>query len=69
MLKDDKTRTSARMMHQYGPFGFVLFIAFVGALVYFSQHAHNFGEALLSIGKAIVWPGFVVYHVLQLIGA
>ena len=67
MIKGDKT--SVKVMNQHGPMGFVMFVAFVGSLVYFLQQAHNFGDVLFAFLKALVWPGFVVYHVLQLLGA
>jgi hypothetical protein len=36
----------------------------IGALVYFIQNAHTFGQGLLGIVKAIVWPALVVYKLL-----
>lgn len=40
-------------------------IGFIGALVYFIQQASNFGEGVLGVLKAIVWPGFAVYELLK----
>ena len=40
-------------------------LGFIGALVYFIQHAGSFGEGLLGVLKAMVWPAFVVYKLLQ----
>ncbi|OGM76293.1 hypothetical protein A2394_00865 [Candidatus Woesebacteria bacterium RIFOXYB1_FULL_42_36] len=39
-------------------------LGFIGALIYFIQNAHSFGEGLLGILKAIVWPALVVYKLL-----
>jgi len=39
-------------------------LGFIGALIYFIQNAHTFGEGLLGILKAIVWPAIVVYKLL-----
>ncbi|KKT33599.1 MAG: hypothetical protein UW20_C0001G0110 [Candidatus Woesebacteria bacterium GW2011_GWB1_44_11] len=39
-------------------------LGFIGALIYFIQNAHTFGEGLLGILKAIVWPALVVYKLL-----
>ena len=61
MLKDNK---SARVMSQ-GRQGFVMFAAFIGAAVYFVQHSDGFGGFILAILKAIVWPAFLLYHVLE----
>jgi hypothetical protein len=44
--------------------GGVYFMAFIGALVYFMQHATSFGTVILGILKAIVWPALVVYNLL-----
>jgi hypothetical protein len=47
--------------------GGVWFLGFIGALVYY-VHFHSGTVWLVVLGflKAIVWPAFVVYHVLQL---
>ena len=37
-------------------------LGFLGALVYYWQHAASFGAGLLGLLKAIVWPAFLVYH-------
>lgn len=52
-------------MQQHGPAGFVFFVAWVGALVYFINQASGFWEVILAFLKACVWPAFLVYHVLQ----
>jgi hypothetical protein len=40
-------------------------LGFVGALVYFLQHATTFWMGILGILKAIVWPALLVYKVLE----
>ena len=67
MTKSD--HASSKIIHQHGPMGFVMFVAFIGAFVYFLQSVHNFGDVLFAFLEALVWPGFVVYHGLQLLGA
>jgi hypothetical protein len=47
--------------------GTIYGMAFLGALVYFIQHAATFWEGVLGILKAIFWPGFVIYKVLELL--
>ncbi|WP_298327115.1 hypothetical protein [Haloactinopolyspora sp.] len=37
-------------------------LAFIGALVYFWQQASTFGEYVLAVLKALVWPAFLVYE-------
>ncbi|MGN6446616.1 hypothetical protein [Amnibacterium sp.] len=52
-----------------GGLGFVGFLAFIGALVYFLQHPNGFWGVMLGIGEAIVWPAILVFHVLRVLGA
>jgi hypothetical protein len=40
-------------------------MGFIGALVYFIQTATSFWMGALGLVKAIFWPGFLVYHLLQ----
>jgi len=46
--------------------GGLWFVGFVGALVYYMQHAANAGLVILGILKALVWPAMLVYYVLLL---
>lgn len=45
--------------------GGVYGLAFVGAAVYFIQHATTFGTGALGVLKAIVWPALLVYKLLE----
>ena len=38
---------------------------FIGALVYFLQHADTFWMGVLGVLKAIAWPALVIYRVLE----
>lgn len=42
-------------------------LGFLGAAVYFIQHASTFWEGVLGVIKAIFWPGVLVYKVLELL--
>ena len=46
--------------------GAVYGFGFVGALVYYLQHATTFMVGLLGFLKALVWPALLVYKVLEL---
>lgn len=48
--------------------GFIWFLGAIGAAVYYVQHAESFGQGVLGILKSLVWPGVVVYHLLQSFG-
>jgi hypothetical protein len=39
-------------------------LGFIGALVYYLQHAATFGAGVLGFLKALVWPAFLVYQLL-----
>lgn len=47
--------------------GAVYGLGFLGAVVYYVQHATSLGIALLGILKAIFWPAIVIYKVLELL--
>lgn len=51
-----------------GPWGFVYFLTFVGAAVYWVQLSTGFGEFIVAILKASVWPAFVMHQALGLLG-
>jgi hypothetical protein len=42
-------------------------LGFVGAIVYYVQHAVTFGAGLLGVLKAIVWRAMLVYKLLELL--
>lgn len=47
-----------------GQIGFIAFICYVGALVYFIEKANGFWEIVYTFFQAIVWPAFLVYNAL-----
>lgn len=40
-------------------------LAFLGAAIYYIQHANSFWMGVLGILKAIVWPAILVYKLLE----
>lgn len=64
MFKDKK---NLQVIKHDGPIGFVLFLAWFGALVYFINHASGFWEVVLAFLQAFVWPALVLYRVLELL--
>lgn len=42
-------------------------MAFIGALVYFIQHASSFWAGVLGFFKAIFWPAVLIYKALELL--
>lgn len=45
-----------------GTSGGTYFLAFLGALVYYIQQADGFGDGVLGVLKAIIWPAMLVYE-------
>ena len=40
-------------------------LGFIGAAIYFIQHAPTFWVGVLGFLKALIWPVFVVYKLLE----
>lgn len=65
MTKNDK---AAQVVSDHGPMGYVLFVAYIGAAVYFVQQSSGFWGFILALLKAAVWPAYVLHNVLGLLG-
>lgn len=50
-----------------GPSGAVYGLGFIGALVYYLQHAATFQAGLIGFLKALVWPAFLIYKLLEVL--
>lgn len=60
---DGKT---VKVINRAGPTGFVFFLAYIGAAIYFIQQSSGgFWDVILGLLQAAVWPVYVIYHVLQ----
>ncbi len=55
--------------NQAAPMGYVLFMAYIGAVIYFYQQSETFWGFILALLKAAVWPAYVMLNVLQALGA
>jgi hypothetical protein len=64
-MKDHKLPSK---MNSQGPLGFVLFAAYVGAVVYFLQQAEGFWACVWAFFKAMAWPGILIYQALSSLG-
>lgn len=65
MKAKDKT---VKVIKEEGLGSFAMFLAWVGALVYFVQQSEGFWGFIVAVLKACVWPAFVAYEVLKLLG-
>ncbi|CAN5433416.1 hypothetical protein BH10PAT3_BH10PAT3_0850 [soil metagenome] len=57
---------TVKVIHKGGPAG-AFFLTIVGAAVYFVQQSHGFGEFLVALLKASVWPAFFIHKIFTLI--
>lgn len=47
-----------------GDSGAIYGLGMVGAAIYFIQNANTFGEGMLGLLKAVLWPAILVHKVL-----
>ncbi len=47
--------------------GAVYGLGFVGAFIYYIQHVQTYMDGVIGFFKALVWPAFIVYRVLELL--
>lgn len=52
-------------MKDNGLFGGIYGMAFIGAAVYYVQHATTFWTGVLGVFKALFWPAMLMYKVLE----
>lgn len=64
MAKNDKV---VKVVNDHGPMGWILFMAYIGAFVYFFKLDPTFAGFVIAIFKAAVWPAYVLYDVLTLL--
>jgi hypothetical protein len=61
--------TRIKVINRAAPGGFIYLVTFIGAAVYFEQHVTGFWGAIVGLLEAIVWPAFLVFHILQSLAA
>ena len=44
----------------------VYFFGFIGALIYYWQHANTFWDVVMGLLQAIVWPAILIWHLFGL---
>jgi hypothetical protein len=64
-----KSKSTNNINVATGSAGGFYFIGFIGAAVYFVSTAFNFWDGALGLVKAALWPGFLVYEALSILGA
>ena len=59
---------AGKAVQQGATWGFAGLLAYIGAAIYFiGQSDGSFWGVILGLLQAIVWPAYVVYHVLVLL--
>ena len=52
-------------MKKCGPTGALYFFGFVGAVIYYIGHSSGFWAGVLGFLKALIWPVFLIYKLLE----
>ena len=65
-----EARRSVQVVESNGTWGVFFLLAYIGAAIYFvSVSDGSFWGVVLGLLQAMVWPAYVLYHGLVLIGA
>ncbi|MBA7508136.1 hypothetical protein ES705_00057 [subsurface metagenome] len=64
-IKCGRDRSGMKKHGGSGMVGFGYFMAFIAAAVYFIQQATSFGMGVLGFLKALVWPYFLIYNLME----
>lgn len=57
-----------KVVTENGAWGWILFTAYIGAVIYFFSLDATFWGFVLALIKAAFWPAFVLYEVLAALG-
>lgn len=67
-MAEKETNDNIKVIHKHHTSGggnAVYCLGVVGAAIYFIQQATSFWEGVIGLGKAIIWPAYLVYTALQ----
>lgn len=63
------SRRTVKVVERAGPWGFFFVLAYIGAAIYFIANSDgSFWGVVLGLLQALVWPVYLVYHVLEALG-
>ena len=66
-MSDASSGAASKLSVTQGGAGGLWFLGFLGALVYYIHfHSGTFWLVVLAFIKSLLWPAYVVYHVLTL---
>jgi hypothetical protein len=61
-------KCSKHHMHMHCKSGAMYGFGFIGAVIYYISHATGFWMGVLGFLKALIWPVFLVYHLMKFLG-
>ncbi len=64
-----KSKNQTKHLSDGRPISCTYFLGMIGAAIYFISKATGFWVGVLGFLKALVWPAFLVYELLQSAGA
>jgi hypothetical protein len=67
-MQEQNNSKRKKAVEDHGMSGFLWFLGVIGAAIYFIQGASSFGEGVIGLLKAFVWPVYFVYHFFAHIG-
>jgi len=65
----EREEKTVKIVNKAGPTGFFFFLLYIGAAIYFIPKTATFWQVILGLLQAAVWPVYVMYHILHLLGA
>ena len=54
-----------KVIQDKGMWGSIYGMAFIGAAIYFIQHAASFWQGVFGFVKAVFWPAVLMYKLLE----
>jgi len=64
------SESRVRVVERAGPWGVVSLMAYIGAAIYFvSRSDGSFWGVVIGLLQAAVWPVYILFHALVLVGA
>ncbi len=69
MAKEKESKDECCRCHHHGGGGCAYGLGVIGAAIYYLSTATSFWMGVLGVLKALVWPAFLVFELLKLVGA
>ena len=68
-MTNEKNSKNHHVGNDNGMVGGIYGMAFIGAAIYFIQHAATFWLGVLGIIKSLLWPAVLIYKLLEFLKA